>query len=352
MSRLFVLFILLTRMNAEPEVNCVLDKTAQLSLQRVSPVNRGSTPGIPIAVPIRSSILQVSSFFVSARDHLSEQFSPLCELHSLDDRWSTADCIEDLLIQLTVWIINACQKYTPSAGACDPIIPGETRTPSKSDMSFVNIGILESFIVPRRLNMWSNYYPDVANFVSSRFTAARFVELGTAYGGLSDHVAGELPDSNVYAVDPFLGGYDRNDSVSSLYTVDSVVGLDVTPEALSKLWGQAIKLDQDKRHGCRYHQLRVTSVEAAALFSDRSVDVVFVDGLHTYEGVAADIIAWLPKLKRGGAFIFNDVAHDGLDPFPGVTRAVLDFTRGTDAELIVGSFQVPPGIGNAAMILR
>ena len=29
--------------------------------------------------------------------------------------------------------------------------------------------------------------------------------------------------------------------------------------------------------------------------------------LHTYEGVAADLLAWLPKLRRpGGVVIFND----------------------------------------------
>ena len=45
-----------------------------------------------------------------------------------------------------------------------------------------------------------------------------------------------------------------------------------------------------------------------------------------YQGVAADVLAWLPKLKlNGGSLIFNDY---GSDLFPGVTRAVSDMMRG------------------------
>lgn len=48
------------------------------------------------------------------------------------------------------------------------------------------------------------------------------------------------------------------------------------------------------------------SPEAAAHFVDESVDVVFVDGDHTHDGVRGDILAWWPKLKSGGFMAGDD----------------------------------------------
>lgn len=50
--------------------------------------------------------------------------------------------------------------------------------------------------------------------------------------------------------------------------------------------------------------LRMDSVEAAKLFSDRSVDLVFVDGDH-YK-VVEDLDAWVPKIKIGGLICGHD----------------------------------------------
>ena len=65
--------------------------------------------------------------------------------------------------------------------------------------------------------------------------------------------------------------------------------------------------------------LRMTSLEAAKLFEDESLDFVFLDADHRYEHVRDDIIAWLPKLKPGGMLAGDDY---GNPAWPGVAEAV------------------------------
>lgn len=51
---------------------------------------------------------------------------------------------------------------------------------------------------------------------------------------------------------------------------------------------------------------RMTTLEAAKHVDDGSVDFVFVDADHSYEGCAADIQAWLPKVRKGGMLAGHD----------------------------------------------
>jgi hypothetical protein len=60
------------------------------------------------------------------------------------------------------------------------------------------------------------------------------------------------------------------------------------------------------------------SVEAAKLYKDKSLDVVFIDANHSYESVRDDIEAWLPKVKMGGII----AGHDYTLNWPGVLQAV------------------------------
>lgn len=45
------------------------------------------------------------------------------------------------------------------------------------------------------------------------------------------------------------------------------------------------------------NSIRSDSREAAKLFEDGSLDFVFLDGDHSYDGLKADIEAWFPKMK-------------------------------------------------------
>lgn len=64
--------------------------------------------------------------------------------------------------------------------------------------------------------------------------------------------------------------------------------------------------------------LRGESVEMAKQVPDESLAFLFIDGDHTARGVAADIAAWMPKLKSGGIVAFDDYGS----PDYGVTETV------------------------------
>ena len=65
--------------------------------------------------------------------------------------------------------------------------------------------------------------------------------------------------------------------------------------------------------------IRKDSYLAANDYADHSVDFVFIDGDHSYEGCKKDILAWLPKMKKNSVLAGHDYAWH--EP---VKRAVAD----------------------------
>lgn len=61
-----------------------------------------------------------------------------------------------------------------------------------------------------------------------------------------------------------------------------------------------------------------TSADAARLLHD-DYDFIFLDAMHTYDEVRADIERWWPRVREGGTMAFHDYHHTD---FPGVAQAV------------------------------
>lgn len=64
--------------------------------------------------------------------------------------------------------------------------------------------------------------------------------------------------------------------------------------------------------------LRMRSLEALSHVPNRSLDFVYIDAMHGYEDVKADIEGWLPKIKPGMWIGGHDYHAQGA----GVVRAV------------------------------
>lgn len=56
----------------------------------------------------------------------------------------------------------------------------------------------------------------------------------------------------------------------------------------------------------RANMIRANSETASTLFTDESLDFIYIDANHAYEHVKKDLSLWFPKLKKGGIFAGHD----------------------------------------------
>lgn len=92
----------------------------------------------------------------------------------------------------------------------------------------------------------------------------------------------------------------------------------------------AVKFAKDR---ARIMQAR--SADAAAHIADRSLDFVFIDADHSYDGCMADIKAWAPKLKPGGLMSGHDYENTAFPKF-GVAAAVNEWAASIGATVETG----------------
>jgi GT2 family glycosyltransferase len=136
---------------------------------------------------------------------------------------------------------------------------------------------------------WAGHIP-FAYWLVKQASPKVFVELGTyignSYFSFCQSVKEEHLQTKCFAVDTWMG-----DDHCGSYG-DEVF--------------DAVKNHHDTNYSDFSRLLRMTFDEAVNSFPDKSINILHIDGLHTYEAVKHDFETWLPKMASGGIILFHD----------------------------------------------
>ncbi len=133
---------------------------------------------------------------------------------------------------------------------------------------------------------------EICDFLNSHGLTGKGVEIGSFVGRYARHILDNWKGT-LYLVDPWREPEKGSDVEGSSNDV-------VTPEVML----QATKVLKGVED--RAIMIRALSHQAVDLFQDGSLDFIYIDGDHSYEGAKRDIKLWFPKVKKGGLVAGHD----------------------------------------------
>jgi predicted O-methyltransferase YrrM len=133
----------------------------------------------------------------------------------------------------------------------------------------------------------------------------RIIEIGSYVGESTMIFADRFKE--VISVDPYINDYDLNDAACHHAPFD-------------KVYEQFIRNTLSVPN---IKSIKETSQNAFFILKDQQWDMVYIDGLHTYEGVLYDIEHYKTIIKPGGFICGHDYGWDG------VRRAIVELLDDT-----------------------
>jgi hypothetical protein len=166
----------------------------------------------------------------------------------------------------------------------------------------------------RPIGTW--YRDTTRRFVLSTMPkGAICAEIGVWRGDFSAQILEQTRPSQLHLVDQWQVAHD-DEHKENWYGSDRIskVDLDDILHSVEDRFSDEIEAGRMLIH-------RAPSTDTAGKFPDGHFDWIYVDADHTYEGVQADLKAWVPKVIPGGL-----IAGDDYDS-AGVGRAVRELVE-------------------------
>lgn len=166
------------------------------------------------------------------------------------------------------------------------------------------------FLCHRAVCNGFNYSKDSAILkrLPSIHSPYKYCEIGVYKGHSIAIIGQQRTNSFIIGVDPWSNTFTTKDykSTNDYIAYESNETQEHSyQEALANTW--FLQSQQ------RINLIRKTSVEASKDIADKSLDMVFIDGDHSYKGCKEDIQHWLPKVKIGGWIGGHDYKHPNFN---------------------------------------
>jgi hypothetical protein len=140
---------------------------------------------------------------------------------------------------------------------------------------------------------------ELGTFLEAR-GAQTGVELGVQHGLFAESILTRWTSAKrYYLVDPWTQQKDYVD-IANVDPVEQEERMEQTRTRLA-------------RFKDRVELLRAFSFDAVKTFDDCSLDFVYVDAVHDFQGALDDLVDWWPKVRPGGIMAGHDY-YDGIIP--------------------------------------
>jgi hypothetical protein len=134
-----------------------------------------------------------------------------------------------------------------------------------------------------------------AHWIMAAVRPRLVVELGTHYG---------------VSFIAFCNAVQRLELQTECFAIDTWAGDEHTGAYSDKIYVDLARF-VESRFPEFAHLMRDFFDNARPKFADGTIDLLHIDGLHTYEAVSHDFRTWLPKMSPRGVMLFHDVSvHD------------------------------------------
>lgn len=122
----------------------------------------------------------------------------------------------------------------------------------------------------------------------------------------------ELGTHNGVSFAAFCNAVKKSGSLTKCYAVDTWTG-----DAHAGFYNETVFESFDGFTRLHFESIatlmRCRFDEALTEFADSSIDLLHIDGRHTYEAVSEDFNTWLPKLSQSAVVLFHDIAIKSRD---------------------------------------
>ena len=120
----------------------------------------------------------------------------------------------------------------------------------------------------------------------------RLVELGSQYG------------CSLFSFCQAVRDFKLNTEINAVDMWSGDIGAEITGE---EVYALVQKTAATYYPEVNLHLFQMCFDDARPNFADNSIDILHIDGGHTFEDVEHDFTTWLPKLKENGIVLFHDV---------------------------------------------